>query len=95
MAAFRAWIPRLLEAGVTIVRHPGMAHAKVYRFDDRLLVGSCNLDDQSLFRNDELDLRFEGPAVPGLAEPFFEELVAASTPADGLDGAPAAERGSG
>jgi cardiolipin synthase len=81
MAAFRAWIPELLEAGVTIVRHPGMAHAKVYRFDDRLLVGSCNLDDQSLFRNDELDLRFEGPAVPGLAEPFFEELIAVSTPA--------------
>ena len=79
MAAFRAWLPELLGAGVTVVRHPGMAHAKVYRFDDRLLVGSCNLDDQSLFRNDELDLRFEGPAVAGLAEPFFEELFAAST----------------
>jgi cardiolipin synthase A/B len=81
LAAFRAWYPELLEAGVTIVRHPGMAHAKVYRFDDRLLVGSCNLDHQSLYRNDELDLRFEGAAVPALAEPFFGELVAASTPA--------------
>ena len=81
LAAFRHWYPELLDAGVTIVRHPGMAHAKVYRFDDRLLVGSCNLDDQSLYRNDELDLRFEGPAVAALAEPFFDELVAASTPA--------------
>jgi cardiolipin synthase A/B len=81
LAAFRHWYPELLDAGVSIVRHPGMAHAKVYRFDERLLVGSCNLDDQSLFRNDELDLRFEGPAVPGLAEPFFDELVAASRPA--------------
>ncbi|HET9346960.1 MAG TPA: phosphatidylserine/phosphatidylglycerophosphate/cardiolipin synthase family protein [Candidatus Limnocylindrales bacterium] len=82
LAAFRAWYPELFDAGVTVVRHPGMAHAKVYRFDDRLLVGSCNLDDQSLYRNDELDLRFEGPAVAGLAEPFFDELVAASTPAE-------------
>jgi cardiolipin synthase len=82
LAAFRAWYPELLKAGVTILRHPGMAHAKVYRFDDRLLVGSCNLDHQSLYRNDELDLRFEGPAVAALAEPFFDELVAASTPAE-------------
>jgi cardiolipin synthase len=82
MAAFRAWYPRLRDAGVTILTHPGMAHAKVYRFDDRLLVGSCNLDHQSLYRNDELDLRFEGPAVAAIAEPFFEELVAASTPAE-------------
>jgi cardiolipin synthase len=82
LAAFRAWIPELLGAGVTIVQHPGMAHAKVYRFDDTLLVGSCNLDHQSLYRNDELDLRFDGAAVPGLAEPFFEELVAASAPVE-------------
>jgi cardiolipin synthase len=82
LAAFRSWYPELLDAGVTILRHPGMAHAKVYRFDDRLLVGSCNLDHQSLYRNDELDLRFDGPAVAGLAEPFFDELVSASTPAE-------------
>jgi cardiolipin synthase len=86
MAAFRAWYPRLREAGVTVLTHPGMAHAKVYRFDERLLVGSCNLDHQSLYRNDELDLRFDGPAVPGIAEPFFEELVAASTPAEDSPG---------
>jgi phosphatidylserine/phosphatidylglycerophosphate/cardiolipin synthase-like enzyme len=81
MAAFRAWLPALLDAGATVVRHPGMAHAKVYRFDDRLLIGSCNLDDLSLYRNDELDLRFDGPAVAALAEPVFDELTAASTPA--------------
>jgi len=81
IAAFRAWLPALLKAGVTVVRHPGMAHAKIYRFDDRLLIGSCNLDDLSLFRNDELDLRFDGPAVGALADPVFEELVGASMPA--------------
>ncbi len=81
MAAFRAWLPALLAAGATVVRHPGMAHAKIYRFDDRLLIGSCNLDDLSLYRNDELDLRFAGPAVGALADPIFDELIAASTPA--------------
>jgi phosphatidylserine/phosphatidylglycerophosphate/cardiolipin synthase-like enzyme len=81
MAAFRAWLPDLLGAGATVVRHPGMAHAKIYRFDDRLLIGSCNLDDLSLYRNDELDLQLDGRAIEGLAEPVFDELVAASTPA--------------
>ncbi len=81
IAAFRAWLPALLAAGVQVVEHPGMAHAKIYRFDDRLLVGSCNLDDLSLYRNDELDLLLEGPPVPALAEPVFDELIAASSPA--------------
>ena len=81
LAAFRASLAELLEAGVTVVSHPGMAHAKIYRFDQRLLIGSCNLDDLSLYRNDELDLGFEGRPVPALAEPVFEELIAASTPA--------------
>ncbi|HEX5015019.1 MAG TPA: phosphatidylserine/phosphatidylglycerophosphate/cardiolipin synthase family protein [Candidatus Limnocylindrales bacterium] len=86
LAAFQSWYRELLDVGVEIVRHPGMAHAKVYRFDDVLLVGSCNLDHQSLFRNDELDLRFEGSSVAALAEPFFDELVAASTPVEPSSG---------
>jgi cardiolipin synthase len=81
IGAFRAWLPALLDAGVTVVRHPGMAHAKVYRFDDRLLVGSCNLDDLSLYRNDELDLAFDGDGVAALADGVFDELVAASASA--------------
>ena len=79
MAAFRASLGALVDAGVTVVRHPGMAHAKIYRFDEQLLIGSCNLDDLSLYRNDELDLAFEGAAVPVLAEPVFDELIAASS----------------
>ncbi|HEY7131461.1 MAG TPA: phosphatidylserine/phosphatidylglycerophosphate/cardiolipin synthase family protein [Candidatus Limnocylindrales bacterium] len=81
IAAFRGWLPELFAAGVIVVRHPGMAHAKIYRFDDRLIIGSCNLDDLSLYRNDELSVRFEGPAVPALADGVFDELVAASEPA--------------
>ena len=49
--------------------------------DDRLLIGSCNLDDLSLYRNDELDVLFEGPAVPDLAAIVFDQLAAASSPA--------------
>jgi cardiolipin synthase len=81
MAAFRSWLPALLDAGAEVLAHPGMAHAKVYRIDDRLLIGSCNLDDLSLYRNDELDILFEGPAVPDLAAVVFDQLADASSPA--------------
>jgi phosphatidylserine/phosphatidylglycerophosphate/cardiolipin synthase-like enzyme len=81
MAAFRSWLPALLDAGAEVLAHPGMAHAKVDRMDDRLLVGSCNLDDLSLYRNDELDILFEGAAVPALAAVVFDQLASASSPA--------------
>ena len=69
-----------MDAGVEILLHPEMAHAKVLRIDDRVLVGGCNLDDLSLFRNDELDVLFEHPSMPALAEStVFAELAAMST----------------
>ena len=81
-AAFRHHYERLLGAGATILLHPHMAHAKVIRIDDRVFIGGCNLDDLSLFRNDELDLMFDSPAVAELTErQVFDELVAMSTPA--------------
>ena len=82
-AAFRHHYERLMAAGVEIVLHPEMAHAKVLRIDDRVLIGGCNLDDLSLFRNDELDLLFEDHAVVEIAErAVFDELAAMSTPAE-------------
>ena len=81
-AAFRHWYGRLIDAGVEILLHPEMAHAKVLRIDDQVLVGGCNLDDLSLFRNDELDLLFDDPAVAEITErDIFDELVAMSIPA--------------
>ncbi len=81
-AAFRHWYGRLLDAGVEILLHPEMAHAKVLRIDEQVLIGGCNLDDLSLFRNDELDLLFADPAVADLTERnIFEELTKMSTPA--------------
>ena len=87
-AAFRHWYGRLLDAGVEILLHPEMAHAKVLRIDEHVLIGGCNLDDLSLFRNDELDLQFADPAVAELTErSIFDELVAMSTPATNPSGA--------
>jgi cardiolipin synthase len=81
-AAFRHWYGRLLDAGVDILLHPEMAHAKVLRIDDQVLVGGCNLDDLSLFRNDELDLLFADPAVAEVTErSIFDELAGMSTSA--------------
>jgi len=82
-AAFRHWYGRLLDAGVEIRLHPEMAHAKVLRIDEHVLIGGCNLDDLSLFRNDELDLQFADPAVAELTErTIFDELVSMSQPAE-------------
>ena len=81
-AAFRHHYGRLLDAGVEILLHPQMAHAKVLRIDHRVFIGGCNLDDLSLFRNNELDLLFEDEAVAGLVEAeVFEPLIAMSVPA--------------
>jgi cardiolipin synthase len=81
-AAFRHHHRRLLEAGVEILLHPEMAHAKVLRIDDRVLIGGCNLDDLSLFRNEELDVLLEGRSVAELVDmQVFSELVGMSTPA--------------
>lgn len=81
-AAFRHHYGRLMEAGVAILLHPQMAHAKVLRIDHRVFIGGCNLDDLSLFRNNELDLLFEDDGVAELVErEIFEPLVAMSVPA--------------
>jgi cardiolipin synthase len=81
-AAFRHHYGRLVDAGAEILLHPEMAHAKVLHIDDRVLIGGCNLDDLSLFRNDELNVLFEDPAVGEATErAVFDELVAMSTPA--------------
>lgn len=67
---------------MTILLHPQMAHAKVVRVDDRVLVGGCNLDGLSLYRNLELNVLFEDAATAEVFErEIFEPLAAMSTPA--------------
>jgi cardiolipin synthase len=82
-AAFRHNVPRLQEAGATVLFHPTMAHAKVMVADDRVLVGGCNLDALSLYRNWELNVLLEGEAVAADFErAIFDPLVEVSTPAE-------------
>jgi hypothetical protein len=57
-----------------------MAHAKVYRFDDTTARRELQPRPPVALSQRRAHLRFEGRAVPGLAEPFFEELVGASAP---------------
>jgi cardiolipin synthase len=82
-AAFRHNVPRLQEAGATVLFHPTMAHAKVMVADDRVLVGGCNLDALSLYRNWELNVLLEGEGVAADFErAIFAPLVEVSAPAD-------------
>jgi len=80
--AFNSHIDDLQAAGVQVLLHPVLPHAKVVRADDRVLVGSTNLDAWALYRNWEVSLVFDNRAV---AELFEEQLfgpdAAASTPA--------------
>lgn len=79
-AAFRHHYARLIEAGVEILHHPEMAHAKVATVDDEVFVGGCNLDDLSLFRNDELDVVFHSHEMADQADDeVFAELAAMSS----------------
>jgi cardiolipin synthase len=82
-AAFRHNVPRLQAAGATVLFHPTMAHAKVLVADDRVLVGGCNLDALSLYRNWELNVLLEGEAVAGDFErAILDPLAEVSAPAE-------------
>lgn len=80
--ALEHYFEPLAEAGVQVWLHPVLPHAKVVLADDRVLVGTTNLDAWALYRNWEIGLLFEDAAV---AETFrqnlFEEDVAESRPA--------------
>jgi len=80
-AAFRHHYPRLLAAGVRILAHPEMAHAKVVRADDTVMVGGCNLDALSLYKNWELNVEFKDAAVAeAVGRDIFDPFEAMSTP---------------
>lgn len=73
LRAARAELPSLLRRGVRVwLYDAAMLHAKVALFDARIaLVGTSNLDRQSLHRNLEVNLRIEGdPAVLALLRGF-------------------------
>jgi cardiolipin synthase len=75
-AAAQVYYPRLLRAGVEIYEYqPQILHAKLYRVDDIVYVGSSNLDLRSFKLNYELTLRLaDADAVAGAKEIFSEAL---------------------
>ncbi len=81
-AAQQAHHAALLDAGVRIVEHPNMLHAKVFVADGRdVLAGTCNLDAWSLKRFLEVDVLVRSA---DLASQFEERFAA---PAELVSGA--------
>jgi cardiolipin synthase A/B len=62
--ASRAFYPELLQAGVSVFEYQGMLHAKAMLLDeDRVLIGSANLDTRSFRLNFELSTAISDPRV--------------------------------
>jgi len=80
----------LLDAGVRIVEHPAMLHAKAFvRDGEDVLAGTCNLEAWSLKRFFEIDLLVRSPALATLFDARFSQPAeAASQPGRALAGAP-------
>ena len=69
--------------GVEVWLHPVLPHAKVVLADDRVLIGTTNLDAWALYRNWEMGLLFEDAAVAEtVRRELFDRDVAASRPAE-------------
>jgi cardiolipin synthase len=80
-AAQQAHHGTLLDAGVRIVEHPAMLHAKAFVGDgEEVLAGTCNLEAWSLKRFFEIDLRVRSRELAAQ----FEERFAA--PAEQISG---------
>jgi cardiolipin synthase len=77
--AFQHFIPELQEAGVEIWLHPIFPHAKVVLADDRVLLGSTNLDSRALYHNWELGVLVEDAAFADMVRrELFDVDVARS-----------------
>lgn len=77
-AAQRAHHRELLDAGVRILGHPAMLHAKVFVRDrEEVLLGTCNLDGWSLKRFFELDVLVRSPELAAQFDARFTAPAAA------------------
>jgi cardiolipin synthase A/B len=82
-AALDYWMPELQAAGIEVWEHPILAHAKVVLADDRVLIGTTNLDAWALYRNWETGLLFEDARVAEtVRRDLFDRDVAVSRLAD-------------
>ncbi len=78
----------LLDAGVRILEHPAMLHAKAFvRDGEELLAGTCNLEAWSLKRFFEIDVLIRSAAVAAqFDERFSTPAEEASSPGQPLTG---------
>lgn len=83
--AGRAFFSRLLKAGIEIYTYLGeMLHAKTYLFDECWgIIGSTNLDYQSLIYNDEGNIGILDVSVGSEMTGIFEEDLKNSVKIDG------------
>jgi cardiolipin synthase len=79
----------LLDAGVQILEHPAMLHAKAFvRDGEELVAGTCNLEAWSLKRFFEIDLQLWSSGLAAqFEERFSAPAAASSTPGRRLTGA--------
>ena len=81
-----AYIPRLLDAGVQIWRHPKMVHSKAVIIDGSwATMGSINLDARSLRLNFELNVALPDAPTVELLTRWFESELRASRPVEARD----------
>ena len=74
---------RMLRSGVEIREYaPQVLHAKLYRIDDSVFVGSSNLDTRSLHINHELMVHLRHPDAAADAAAWFDAAEALGTPVD-------------
>ena len=95
--AFLHMYDEMLAAGIEIWEYPAVVHAKVIVSDDRVLIGTLNLDAWAMYRNPEMGLQFDDASVAEqVVSVLFEpDIAACPCPARrrwGASGAPATGR---
>jgi cardiolipin synthase A/B len=72
----------LFDAGVQVFEHEQIIHAKVFVADNRVIIGTINLDSWALYRNNEIAILFEDAAVADDARRvLIDDAIARSEPA--------------
>ena len=74
-----SYLPRLIESGVQVWRHPHMVHGKLVIVDDTwATLGSTNLDMRSLWLNFELNIAIPHAHTAAMLAAYFAAELASS-----------------
>jgi cardiolipin synthase A/B len=73
---------RLFDAGVRIYEHETIIHSKVIVTNDKVVIGTINFDSWALYRNHEIALLIEDPAVADDARAvLIDDAISRAEPA--------------